>query len=175
LVTDAVTDPRPSAVSLRVGGSRIATLPLRRAAATAVSPLPIARFDDPLQCTDIGYRSGTTRVPVATPSGWTMLPLSSTVWPWSRTSGAFSVIDCAKARTSSSGHCSSASRNLSTDQSTQPVKPVGSQSGFGYAAWEYSLINPARIGRRWTLVVVEELTCWRGSGGRWSSARCGRW
>ena len=32
-------------------------------------PLPIARVDEPLQWTDIGYRSGTTRVPGSTPDG----------------------------------------------------------------------------------------------------------
>jgi len=50
----------------------------------------------------------------------------------------------------------------------------GSQSRFGYAAWEYSLINPPRIGRRWTRALLRSTTCGGGFGGRCSSDRCGR-
>ena len=36
---------------------------------------------------------------------------------------------------------------------------------------EYSLINPSRMERRWTLVAAKAATCGRGWGGRWPSER----
>jgi hypothetical protein len=50
----------------------------------------------------------------------------------------------------------------------------GSIIGFGYAACEYSLIRPPRIGRRRTRPVSALMTSAEGFGGRWSNERCGR-
>lgn len=54
LVTETVTDPRRSAVSTRVAGSRMAILCSACASWIAAVPLPIARPDEPPQSTDIG-------------------------------------------------------------------------------------------------------------------------
>jgi hypothetical protein len=68
------------------------------------------------------------------------------------------------------------------DESTEdvdPFDPVGSQIRFRYAAWEcsaweYSLINPARIVRRWIREAPNSTTFGGGFSGCWLSERCGR-
>ncbi|RAO00814.1 hypothetical protein LAH08_03067 [Micromonospora noduli] len=49
------------------------------------------------------------------------------------------------------------------------------KSSFGYAACEYWLIRPPRIGRRWTRAVIRSTTSDGRLGGCWSNERCGRW